>query len=75
VFQRQEFPQKIALRAAEQRHVRARLTAAQNRAQRNQYNLMQRMTLGIARARVFQLIENILHLVHGAPLPSIGAFS
>jgi hypothetical protein len=70
--QGQKFPQKFLLRAAKQRHVGARLPAAQNRAQCNHQNLMQQMALGIARAWVLKPFENIVHSSM-APLPSKSA--
>src|SRR5450759_4753938 len=65
VFQPQKFLQKLQLRPAEQRHVRTGLSAAQRRAKPNYQNLMQLMPFRVSRPRVFQILENLLELLHG----------
>ena len=74
VFQPQKFLQKLQLRPAEQRHVRTGLSAAQQRAKPNyQRSHAAHAVLRVSRPRVFQILENLLELLHGTASSALGA--
>ena len=73
LLQSQELLQKLPLRAPEQRHVRAGLSPAQQRTKPNYQYLMQLMPFRGSRPWVFQILENLLEVVHGTASKPIGA--
>ena len=68
-FQVQKAAQQRLLGAPEQGHVDAAFGAAQRRRQRDQQDLHQIVALGIARARVDQILETRPKPLHAAVLP------
>src|SRR5215212_8058814 len=69
VLQPQELAQERLLGASKHGHVGAVLASAQDRAQRNQQDLVQVVTLGIARARILQIRKNRPKSLQSTVLP------
>jgi hypothetical protein len=67
VFQPQELPQNLFLRATEQRHVRRALGTAQHASQRDDQDLEQ-FVLRVGGSRIDQASEHLLEFLHRTPL-------